>query len=177
MRKQFGSTVMWWLGIVLVGMYVALAAPSVLFLLFDCDVDCGDQGGRAAFVRLVVFSPLAIAGFGIAAAAAAAGRPRLTPRALRRIVLTAGWSALAVGAVVLGVLGIAAGVTAVNELLSSFTVGDARGPGDYQDYASAQARKAALAWTVVASLMLGLALVAGQIARRVRRAARPPLSH
>jgi hypothetical protein len=172
MRKRFGSTVVWWLGILLVGTYVVLAAPTVLFLLFDCDVDCGDQGGRAAFVRLVVLSPLAIVGFGMAASAAAAGRPQLTPRGFRRIVLTAGWLALAIGAVVLGVLGVAASVTAVKDLLSSFTIDDAPSPGDFQDYARAQARKAGLAWTVVASLMLGLALIAGQLARRVRRVLR-----
>jgi hypothetical protein len=173
MRKQLGSTVLWWLGVLLVGAYLAKAVPLLGFLLFDCDADCGDLGGRAAFVQLVVFCPLAIAGFWMAAVS---GRPRFTPRVVRRGVLTAGWWALALGAFLLGIVAIAAGVAAVNELLSSFTDGNIRGPGDYRAYNQSQARKAAVAWTVVASFLLALAVAAGAIARLLRRAARPPIS-
>jgi len=46
-----------WLGLLLVGLVATLWLSSLLFFQYDCDYDCGDQGGRGVFLFLTLTSP------------------------------------------------------------------------------------------------------------------------
>ncbi len=48
-----------WLGLLLVGLVVSVWVSSMLFLWLGCSDDCGDKGGRGAFLLLTLLTPLA----------------------------------------------------------------------------------------------------------------------
>lgn len=153
-------TLLWWSGLGLLGAFALVGVWAMLFFATDCDVDCGDSGGRGMFALVVASTPLAAVGAMLMWLAPRAGTPGGAPRALRRTLLAALGVGLCVVAIGLGLLAVAAFVAAFDEFNGWLTGRGLSGPLNDPDYMRDQARGAGFFMSAVGLVCAALAAIA-----------------
>jgi hypothetical protein len=152
-------------GVALLLVWLAVLAAAVAKVA-PCEADCGDHGGRGAFLGLLTATPLAAVGVALLAVGGASRRTRLL-----------GW-AVAAGGVLLGVLALLLLLNAADRAAAAITGTDLSGPLTDLEAARSNARTEGIASAVagffVATLAAGslLPLLSGgdsSVARRWTR--------
>jgi hypothetical protein len=144
---QSRSSIHLWLatGVLLVSWLLVVVATGAVGA--SCGSDCGDNGGRGAFIGLVAATPLGTLGLTLAGLGAR-GRLRPIVRLLSRAAL--------VGGALLAFVALVVAVHAADQLLDALTGSDLHAIGQEQ-YERSQMKKDAAGSGVVAVALLVLA--------------------
>jgi hypothetical protein len=113
LREMRGTIHLWLTGAVLLALWL-LAFLFAAAALGSCGSDCGDNGGRGAFIGLVGTAPLGSVGLTLCVLASGGARGPLRPLA---------WLAVGGGALI-GLVAVVVGLAAVVQIVDLLTGGD-----------------------------------------------------